>query len=78
MLSIFQDLSIFKLILPLERIRAGAWGGVDVSLTHDFQMLMLNGPDLMSLVPKEQVGDSDFSEELQSVGRWKISAAKTF
>lgn len=78
MLSIFQDLSIFKLILPLEGIRAGAWGGVDVSLTHGFQILRLDGPDLMNLAPKEQVVDSDFPEELQCVRRWEISAAKTF
>lgn len=78
MLSIFQDSSIFKLILPSERIRAGTWGGVDVILTHGFQMLMSDGPDLMSPVPKEQVVDADFSEEWQRVRRWKISAAKTF
>jgi len=51
---------------------------MDVILTHDFQMLMLNGPDLMNLVPKEQLVDSDFGEELQPVKRWKIPAAKTF
>lgn len=32
----------------------------------------------MNLVPKEQVVDSDFPEELQCVRRWDISAAKTF
>lgn len=77
MLSISQNFTIFKLILPSERMRTGAWGEVDVSLTHDFQMLILGGPDLMSPLPKGQVVDSDFNEELQYVRKWKISAAKT-
>lgn len=64
-LSIFQNLSIFKLILSSEGIRAGSWGGIDVSQTHDFQMLVLDGLDLM--IPKERVVDSDFNEELQHV-----------
>lgn len=69
MLYIFQGTSIFKLILPQERIRASSRGGVDVTLSHHFQMLMLDGPDLMKPMPKGQVGDSDFSQKVKNINR---------
>lgn len=67
MFHIFQGTPIFKLILPQERIRAGSWGGVDVTLTHHFQMLVLDGPNLMNPVPKGQVEDSDFSQKVKNI-----------
>lgn len=39
-------------------MRPGTWGGVDIRMTHEFQTLMLDGPDIMNQVTKKQVANS--------------------